>query len=956
MAFHQSTTKTLGKKDICRLAQPHCDNEMEGNYHAGRMYGAWKSIDTLVKHGLVSRPGRRATYVHGRGFRSAPESFTLTRDGEMFIDAMLAKFNLASERAVSSNESFQSPEIFSGLELAKVSPSPFGKGGTGIRKRGVSHLTQRDEGELREWVKNAQPSEQRSFDVGKDRRKNLHDACDALMRENPGLVLLHTSNGVGRGRALVVTLVTRPSNPVRTIREGAIVGLSSPDPIANPTKKNHRFKGVGRTLAASQSPAKRQRAVPASQAAAAAALHRQAIHQSIMEQRGESARRKLRLEEQVVEVLSDDEDFKVSSVPQFRKVSDRKQGKAPPTNESAPICLDLDDDGEDSTPVTPPPSALAGQRAVTGRTPQNKQCSTPMQPIVLDLDFEGEPAPVSQSPRKNLRDSSHVYDLETDEESIIEIEDSQDCSAIPNSDPGLVANEAHSGYEPLQIQIDSRERNRNQTPRHLRLELSRLLKSGALKAVWPAQMPLATAEEATLKCGDFAFHLGEGDQKIALNVAVERKRIADLVQRSTTGDHWKQLCKMRDNYRHVVMVIEVDSREAARSVAFGSQSSEEWNPYDTTIEDESSVFLFMGHAILSHPSVNFIQSRDEQGSLRGIGALGLMASAMETPRLPNLTGSSTNEQQRLSDKLTTAGIPWELVKIVAREFGSVKSLETAYNSCSSERCKSALLVPILSWCNTKGCNGTAESWSNAINRAMRTVHKTPVPVRKAIEEYKHLVSDQGVLVGALHANLDANVALDEALSFATRKSPPRTIRKVSVRVESVHRSLLPDEKEGSFLEIDLMDEGFFGSTVPTMELQTSQGDLTSDRLLIHVVNARSILATVGSSMAKNGTDFLRAAQEAAMNTLKDCGAQGRIGGSVRQVLIVRGLPPAVDSFAKRPGYRMETRVVVDLVFASLMLEHSVVILQALRLKDEVELILQQIALACYHYQILKKEL
>ena len=94
MAFYYSTTKTLSKGEICLLAQPYCDEDMDGNFHAGRMYGAWAAHKTLLTHNLLVAEGNNCRYVHGVGFRSNGSTrFTLTRDGEMFTEAMIRKFD-----------------------------------------------------------------------------------------------------------------------------------------------------------------------------------------------------------------------------------------------------------------------------------------------------------------------------------------------------------------------------------------------------------------------------------------------------------------------------------------------------------------------------------------------------------------------------------------------------------------------------------------------------------------------------------------------------------------------------------------------------------------------------------------------------------------------------------------------------------------------------------------------
>ena len=69
-------------------AQKLCDSEMESNFHAGRTRGAWKAKDTLKNRGFIKEQGF-TTYTPN-GFRDRPHTFSLTRDGELFINALLA--------------------------------------------------------------------------------------------------------------------------------------------------------------------------------------------------------------------------------------------------------------------------------------------------------------------------------------------------------------------------------------------------------------------------------------------------------------------------------------------------------------------------------------------------------------------------------------------------------------------------------------------------------------------------------------------------------------------------------------------------------------------------------------------------------------------------------------------------------------------------------------------------
>ena len=83
MAFHHSQTDVLLKRQIIAEGQKFCDEQME----PWRPHGAWSGIITLKDHNLITEEGK-AQYTD-RGWRSSPHKFTLTRDGRMFIEALL---------------------------------------------------------------------------------------------------------------------------------------------------------------------------------------------------------------------------------------------------------------------------------------------------------------------------------------------------------------------------------------------------------------------------------------------------------------------------------------------------------------------------------------------------------------------------------------------------------------------------------------------------------------------------------------------------------------------------------------------------------------------------------------------------------------------------------------------------------------------------------------------------
>ena len=79
-------------------------------------------------------------------------------------------------------------------------------------------------------------------------------------------------------------------------------------------------------------------------------------------------------------------------------------------------------------------------------------------------------------------------------------------------------------------------------------------------------------------------------------------------------------------------------------------------------------------------------------------------------------------------------------------------------------------------------------------------------------------------------------------------------------------------------------------------------------------------------------------------------------GATRRILLVRGLEPALRVRSKSADYQEDTANLCDMVFASLMIDENIVVIEAVRKKqEETTMIMRQLALACYHYQLLTNE-
>ena len=650
MAFQHSTLRTLSKDEICSRAQPFCDTDMEANFHAGKMHGAWSSNKTLIRHGLVNITAGGANYIDGVGFRGQKNRYTLTSDGEKFIEELLRKFPQGAPTIQQTTA--PSPGHTAGIKRSPFHTPTRARRPASATMNRSKDLAKVDEEKLRSWIATAQINGTMDFKVGKARRKQLHDACDDLECEMPGFKLAHSSTNetdTSSRRVLTVRVIQRPH-----------------DSLQGTGSAKRRLIAASRTYAdsiSSSSVAKRPR-LPPSVAAAQAALQRQAMyeasnHKAVASSNGDSFGKD---ELELAIELSNDDGFDGDELNRGLELS-RKL--AP---ESLPLAQDLEEIErraiEESIKMARQSAAIRGSETDASDSDDDLLNYSPFgdqkQPAkksfvkkkearvkrsLFPKDSSNEPIELlsddEDTPISSMRDESRilasrgvhteaipsvkvhstkptsrapiaaerqeVIDIDDDsknDDEIIEIEDSQDVVILDDSQDSIApvavttsnTKSADSGstLPHLYILIDNRERNKNSTPRHLRMELTRLVKHGVLKDVWPGNMPIGIVEERGLSLGDFAFDIEccSSKGRKCIPVSVERKRVSHLVQRSVSGDRWRQFMRMRDNCVQSIFLIETDTLAATRFTAFGAQELEGWDPHRTLIDDERSIFLF----------------------------------------------------------------------------------------------------------------------------------------------------------------------------------------------------------------------------------------------------------------------------------------------------------------------------------------------------------------------------
>ncbi|KAL7576738.1 hypothetical protein ACA910_005655 [Epithemia clementina (nom. ined.)] len=981
MAFYVcgGQRQNMTKDQIIRAAQPYCDEAMEGNYHAGRPIGAWKGHETLVKHGFLHVQKAGVAYNERAGGLRAlgKNTYSLTLEGELFTEALLQRHpeilgqltSTVSTTAVNSRYDFD----FGASHIT----------GTGVASpsRPLSTNEQADRRRLMDWVSTATAGSMIVLDVGKDRRKHLHRLCDdwnhSPALRSKGLALDHRSDGASRERAITVSMV----------RAGAVLASKKPPPpsvvpynsytskalipetpeainladspyhlvTGSPLRNEPSvFTGSGRPLDV-ESPSKRFRTTAPDSVRAAcenAALLRRALFESTKDR--EKAARQPHLEPEITTCFS---------------------AKA-----SYSDIVDVD---------SPPPATAVGPAS------RSKNTRTDMIDLFHDQPLTGKkgaPAQIVNSdskppakPKRKLdfKSSNEILDLlqsdnEDDEDELLSggptFQRKPDAVAsffAGNTDVIKIPQGAS-----LSIVVDSRERNRNCTPRYLRTQLVSLLSTEPVKSAWPVSVPPPEVSEMQLTYGDFNFLLHQpGSAQKTLPVVVERKRIGDLVQRSAARDHWGQLQRIRDRCSALgVLLLEGDFRTAPAFVAFCAP--EEWRKSDHIIDDEHSLLRFLGRAILSSDKIRFVQTKDEHESLRAVAALGLVSivalsnEAEKSEKSSNpyqLTGRDGGGSQILADRLQAGGIPWQIAKAISQELGSIRQIEALYSEVDDCACRDQLLAPLIEdACLQVQSESTAHAWSRAIHSSYYTTCSDPNEVRLHFQEVESFVSNKADLLAQLHRGEEPDEAINA--SFDANDSLYAAERCRSVQIH------LPEHLCSVFDNSDEPGEpAFYRAQVISKKnlvvMQTADENFESDPLLIFLIEGTELAKKIRTFMQQSSDCYSASRSLAADLDQQLCRRPPSMSSSYfsRRVLLIRGLRPALEQLARQEGYRPATRFVVDLVLAHLMITHGIVVLQAVRKGDaaartaapgtmtDQTKILRALALACFHFQLLTKK-
>jgi ERCC4-type nuclease len=261
--------------------------------------------------------------------------------------------------------------------------------------------------------------------------------------------------------------------------------------------------------------------------------------------------------------------------------------------------------------------------------------------------------------------------------------------------------------------VDERERSKNNNPLGIYLKVQATLKAAADS--WETR-------RATLQLADFAWaRTNASDSMSMLDVVIERKRMGDLVGRSSKGDHIEQLRRLalhKPHIRRPFFLLEEDPRAAGGWVAYNGGHSE------TTIESTEDVFELLAQLFIDErlPS-KVIQSADIEETattlVRITGIIGTQHRSMvPSSAPPPLTlkefnaatkkGAATKLRDEVKQIARASGATDNEAQAVAIGFGSSAELEQAF-CAAAPSARSRLLCPLLYTqarpsCDSKCCD------------------------------------------------------------------------------------------------------------------------------------------------------------------------------------------------------------------------------------------------------------
>jgi len=256
--------------------------------------------------------------------------------------------------------------------------------------------------------------------------------------------------------------------------------------------------------------------------------------------------------------------------------------------------------------------------------------------------------------------------------------------------------------------------------------------------------------------------------------------------------------------------------------------------------------------------------------------------------------------------------------------------------------------------------GTVEAWSSAIHSAWYSSLNDPSQVIVPYEENKYFSNDRAQLLTALHRGKIAERAVQESNIADEINLRDMTSFQRKVRIESCSKfsKIFPSDIDTeTFYETISVEENPLGLILPSVVMQTNNGVFQSNKFVVCIIEGSDLFQRIqDAAESQSVDDFIELSKSVSKQVNLECSSFLICPKNDRKVLLIRGLGSAMDAAAKQTHYRAEYKVLVDLVIAELMIRHNLVVIQAPRLANDLEMILREFAMACFYYQLTTRKL
>lgn len=300
-----------------------------------------------------------------------------------------------------------------------------------------------------------------------------------------------------------------------------------------------------------------------------------------------------------------------------------------------------------------------------------------------------------------------------------------------------------------------------------------------------------------------------------------------------------------------------------------------------------------------------MHAKDEQGSLRMVGAIGLLlATSTIVPALRTRIDSK-GERECVRNRLVRCGIPFEIAARISDEVPSPRKMNRLYAAIEDEGCRNQLFVPYISDLVDKvKYSGSSLGWSTAVHKVWLTALADPSKGRDSFDQYAHLVRDHALLLSTIHSGLSPEAALDKVLGSG-QTTEDIICRTVEITAPEEFCRMFPTHREGASQPFYRLKNVGSSSKIPSIRMQTTCGAYKSSFLSVFPLDGSQFITRI-QKMHVNGDALPVVARKLAKNFVIEMGLSGNSGE--RKVLLLRALNNAFDQAARQNGFRSDTRV------------------------------------------------